>query len=306
LQRGLSGIMQKTFGNIFVTSCAFLCLCVAPLALTQENKEASESLPNGWHIYAKGDLTPSMVSCFNFSRANWRVLNEGKDLKIVEDTPETVELPPEFKLSAPGWRLARKHVLKFDGGWLVGIDAGEWGGGLWITNEAGSEAKNLVRENVKGIIPTARGILVFSGLAHLGMDFGDVLILSEPRSMRVNLEWSAHLDSEPVAFARQPDDSVLIATTHGVSLISPPRGPGQTDAVRRLFFLKQFRTYMFSVNSIAKAPDGSIYLGSRGLVVRIPEEYTEGGHLIVSKEEFLAPDDCRNLAAAQDQCVCGP
>jgi hypothetical protein len=297
--------MRKLFTGVFVTLCAVLCLCMAPLALGQENKNVPESLPSGWHIYAQGELPPTVISCLNHSRANWRVLIEGGDLKIVEYKPETVELPPEFK-TYPQWVRAQRHVLKFDGGWLVGIDGGEWGGGLWITNESGSQSKLLIRENVKGIVTTTYGILVFSGLGHMLGNFGDVVVLSDPHNMRVNLEWSAHLDWEPVAFAKQPDDSVLFATRYEVARISPPREPEHTEKMEELFFLKPYRGYTFSPNSIAKAPDGSIYLGSRGLVVRIPPEDTDVGHSTVSKEQFLSPDDCRLPAARQDQCVCGP
>lgn len=297
--------MCRILASVFVTQCSVLCFCVTPLALGQESKNISESLPSGWQIYAQGELASTVVSCLNYSRANWRVLTDGGDLKIVEYKPESVELPPEFKLE-PEWGRARRHVMKFDGGWLVGIDGGEWGGGLWVPNETGSETKLVVRENVKGIVPTAHGILVFSGLAHLGQNFGNVVVVSNPHDMRINLEWSAHIDSEPVAFAKLPDDSVLFATTYSVSRISPTREPGQAEKMKRLFFLKQFRGYLFSANSIAKASDGSIYLGSRGLVVRIPEAYTEGGLYTMSKEEFLAPDNCRSSATTQDLCVCEP
>jgi hypothetical protein len=300
--------VSKTLFKIFVTLSAFLCACASSFVLGQESKDAPESLPHGWHVFTKGDITPSMVSCLNFSRgnSNWQVLTDGKELKILEYKPETAELPPDFKVWRPGWRLARKHVVKFDGGWLVGIDAGEWGGGLWITNETGSEAKNLVAKNVKGIVPTTHGMLVFSGLAHLTASSGDLLVLSHPHNMQVGLEWSAQLDSEPVAFSKQPDESVLVATHYSVMCVRPPREGAQTQELNRLFWLAPIRHYEFVANSIARAPDGSIYLGSRGIVARVPEEYAKEALPGWSHQEFLFPDECRSSGAKPDPCLCSP
>ena len=45
-----------------------------------------------------------------------------------------------FKLE-PVLQRGQRQVLAIDGGWLIGIDTGEWGGGLWLTNNDGSVSK---------------------------------------------------------------------------------------------------------------------------------------------------------------------
>ena len=52
-------------------------------------------------------------------------------------------------------------------GWVLAYDGGEWGGGLWLTNDDGSLTKRIVSDNVRAVVPIDGGILVLSGLAHL-------------------------------------------------------------------------------------------------------------------------------------------
>lgn len=296
--------MPKTIANLFVSALAILTLSSANSPLHESADDKGGQAPPGWRVFATGDLDSATLSCINFSRTQWQVSALNGELKISEYRREDVQLPPAFKPSEQGWERARKHVLKFNDGWLVGIDAGEFGGGLWITNKDGSQSKQILMDNVKGIVQTQRGILVFSGLAHLTLDFGDVVLLSNPHKMHVSFEWAANLGSEPLAFAKQEDSSVLFATTQSVWQVSPSGESSEPVELKRLFWLKHFREHSFHPNSIAKAADGSVYLGWTGFIVRVPNGM--GGVAAAFNEEFLVPNNCQYFWRRQDGCVCGP
>jgi hypothetical protein len=79
-------------------------------------------------------------------------------------------------------------VLHFKNAWLLGYDAGEWGGGLWLTNEDGSETKQILTDNVREMVRLDNGILVLTGLAHMSLDFSNAFIFSEPDGLNIPLQ----------------------------------------------------------------------------------------------------------------------
>jgi len=134
----------------------------------------SEPLPAGWSLWRSNEPSRGELECVTLSHTEWKVSAEGNNVEITEIKPQAAEepkLPAQFK-SKPEWIRARRHILRFDGGWLVGISAGEWGGGLWLTNEDGSQTKRILADNVTGILKAGPNIIVLSGLAHMSFDYG--------------------------------------------------------------------------------------------------------------------------------------
>lgn len=255
----------------------------------QDSAATSPQTPPGWSVYPPERVNLVTPDCISSSKKEWRVSVDGNGIKIVDYKAQEVEqpkLPPGFKLD-PKWTRARRHLLKFDGGWLVGIDAGEWGGGLWITNEDGTQSRKIIMDNVRGIVTTSRGILVLSGLAHMSFDFGNVLMLSAPHNMQVSFEWEAQLLGAPDAFVRLADESLLVDVRHGIWKIAP------SGEMENVSWLKSLRGYFARANSIAVTPDGTIYLGGRAIVVRLRPG---------QGEDWLIPDRC----LSQNLCSCKP
>lgn len=154
--------------------------------------------------------------------------------------------------------------------------------------------------NIKGIIPVSEGILIFSGLAHMSGDFGNVLMRSDPHDMHVSFEFAAHLASDPRAFVTQADDSVLAATKLGVWRLTP------SGDVNHLFWMELFRGYSFYINSITETADRTIYLGSEAFVLRFRETGVRHiGTLSDHSADLLLPDQCRRVVMNQNQRVCG-
>jgi hypothetical protein len=69
------------------------------------------------------------------------------------------------------------HRLQPCRNWWFGSDKGEWGGELVFENQLG--VRRLSSDNVRGILRVGRGIVVFTGLAHLGGNHGEISEVAE-------------------------------------------------------------------------------------------------------------------------------
>ena len=69
----------------------------------------------------------------------------------------------------------------------LGTDNGEWGGELIATGPKGKRSV-LIEDNIRALIPTGDGLLVFTGLPHLGLSRGAVYrIISPDREPSIEL-----------------------------------------------------------------------------------------------------------------------
>jgi hypothetical protein len=177
--------------------------------------------------------------------------------------------------------------------WLLAYDAGEWGGGLWVTNEDGSEIRRLINENVHAVIPIDAGFLVLSGLAHMGQDFGNAFIFSNPDGLNIPLRHTVRLDGEPRAYAKTSDGSVLFVTTPGLSRIT------KSGELQSLSSFPDWSRYQYAT-SMAIASDGNIFVAMRMFVLKLRP--TTGGY----SQEWLLPTACRQFELKEIDCVCKP
>ncbi|GLQ47945.1 hypothetical protein GCM10007862_29960 [Dyella lipolytica] len=73
--------------------------------------------------------------------------------------------------------VAPKYILSVYGGQLLGGNRGEWGGELVYRDKDGV-IHRLLEDNVLGIVPMPFGVVVFTGLSHLGMSTGAIYMVS--------------------------------------------------------------------------------------------------------------------------------
>ena len=90
------------------------------------------------------------------------------------------------------------------------MDSGEWGGGLWLTNDDGSVDKEIANDNIRAIASLGSEFLVLTGLSHMSLEHGTALMRSNSHRMHVELEWAKILDSAPQTFTRRGTDSVFL------------------------------------------------------------------------------------------------
>jgi hypothetical protein len=124
-------------------------------------------------------------------------------------------------------RDADEHFLKLQNGklrgTLVGIDRGEFGGGLkWNPRHGHSEL--LTGENVHGIEPDGDGAIALVGLAHLGFNYGYALALGPNADGSLNLKDVARLPGEPRGWTRLQSGRLAVLTAGRVVVFSSTEG----------------------------------------------------------------------------------
>ena len=151
-------------------------------------------------------------------------------------------------------------TLRAGGDWLIGFDAGEFGGGLWWASPDGRRTKMLTRENVQAFVRRHDDVLVFTGLSHMGYDRGAAYLF---RSTDNDGEITriADLDSAPYAALPESDGSVLIALSDGVVTLRPD------GHVVRLY--EQEEMPILYPNSIVGEESDTIFVGMRFYVLRL-------------------------------------
>jgi hypothetical protein len=182
--------------------------------------------------------------------------------------------------------LGRRTVMKAPDGWIVGFDAGEWGGGLYWFSPDGKEHYQITpphpvgwldAENVRDILPDGNSYLVAQGLAHLSLDQGKVVRLTRQGKGRWIAKRVADLGSAPCLCLKDVEDSWIIFTNEAMVRLRPDGSLIQLGHF-------EFNGWLYP-NSIARAGDGAIYVGMRHFVARV---LPEGDHY---QAELLVPDD---------------
>jgi len=265
----------------------------------QQSVAFAGAIPAGWYVYPEDKLknwpkNSTWSPCPSDSLTDWQVSAEGDALRITklvndrtsksQDKSEQLPLPRLLKheQGMPGQtvRAGLKSVLHFKNDWLLAYDLGEWGGGLWLTNDDGSETKRILSDNVREMIPVDDGVLVLSGLAHVTIDFGNAFIFSNPDGMNISLQHAVRLDGEPSGYAKEPNGSVLFVTTYGLCRIT------KSGELQRLTGFPRWSQHEFT-NSMVITSDGSIFIGTRMFVLRLRKNSDR------YRTEWLLPKECR-------------
>lgn len=85
----------------------------------------------------------------------------------------------------------------------IGVDHGEWGGGLYL-NEWSENGEPLLEGNIKSLVPIDKDLYVIEGLAHLTMSEGSVYVIRD----------YAH-PKEPELFVELPDAPAATYVDYG-------------------------------------------------------------------------------------------
>jgi hypothetical protein len=186
----------------------------------------------------------------------------------------------------------RRVTYPFAGGWAVGFDAGEFGGGLWWLTADGSERHKLADRNVMGLLSADRGLLVLVGLSHLGFSQGGVLLVTQEGSATPAARVLVELPGAPEAFDSPDPGTVVVGTTRGIVSVA-------TDGTVRLLSTSR---ELPRANSLLVDPTGAIYVGMKHFVLLLAPR--AAGY----EEIWLGPKKCpslRELGAGEGhKCEC--
>jgi hypothetical protein len=257
------------------------------------------SVPEGWAFFPKPRDNSKESLCANYSRNEWRVETENGRIKISPnkrgDKDELAKLPEnvrEFveKNMTVGNGTGQIHVEPYENGWLVGSDAGEWGGTLMWYGDDASQKKELIKDNVRGIARVGSEVLVLSGLAHLSEDNGKVWKLGKDEKGEIKASLLKELGSQPQGFVVK-DKDLLVALNNKFLRVSLS---GETKVFNETSF-----SYFYP-NSMAMDSSGVVYVGARHFIARfvpVADSY---------KEEWLVPQNCQKFSVNEKEmdCVC--
>lgn len=127
-----------------------------------------------------------------------------------EDKPHfPVELSPPF--SETGGEYAYQKV---DDGWLIAIDAGEWGGAVWWYSNDGSVHYEISKDSIFQFIQMGKNVYAYGG-SYRPEEGYFVSFRQDPAGHWVSMK-TLDLDSVPISAERINPDLILIRTRKGV------------------------------------------------------------------------------------------
>jgi len=238
--------------------------------------------------------------CANYSKKEWVVSIADGKLRVRPAPRQTID-PLPFNYKRQPDQAGDRHVVQVTGGWLVGFDAGEFGGGLWWFSAEGKRSVRLKppanapinpedifqAENVRGFLKLEDSLFVFMGLDHMGGRSGRVFRLRQDNSAWA-LEPFNILDGSPEAWVVDRGNIVILTGT-GLWQATPDGHP------RKLHDLQVGGLYP---TSMVLAPDEGVYVGMRRYLLHlIPtgENWTE---------EWLVDADCVHARIEDYDCKC--
>jgi hypothetical protein len=213
----------------------------------------------------------------------WKLHTDGTRIAVSRWTRQDSEQSENTPLPEHLTRKQRMHgvptVLHLDsGGWIVGFNWGEFEGGLWSTNQDGSETKTLLsRADVHALFLVRGGVIALTGVAHLTLDEGDAFLVPVSEWDTAKAIHVLDLHSSPEASAQDSADTALVATNKAILRIDA------TGAIETLLELPNGALFPRSVIVV----DRTIYVGMRGYILRLLPQTT--GY----RAEWLRPPEGR-------------
>jgi len=242
-----------------------------------------------WHVIDAPAPGSALRRCAGFSDDAWRVVRAGRSVGVEAAPPNghTVDAIPDGMRPPSGLR-GSVHVHEVEGGALVGADAGEWGGGLWLATPS-ADARALTESPMRGIrgfVETPHGVLALAGMTHLSLDEGELLRVGPAPGYE--LTTFAELPAGPSA-ATPHDHEILVASHQGLIRVG---AQGEAALVHETHWL-----YPTSILSAF----GFVFVGMRYAVVQLRP--TDAGY----EERWLVPEVCEDPRFDESslECRCG-
>jgi hypothetical protein len=287
-------VVVLTFHREYVTlnkaAALFLILAFfdAVPALTQEPHLETGKVPRGWVGAPSSKDNPDLWQCAGYG-GSW-VVREHQGAAAITAfglvQQNKISLPPEAKLSKE--MIGRRSLLRTSDGWLIGFDAGEFGGGLWWFSLDGRDTKKLLSENVHAIHQTPEGIFVLAGLAHLGEDNGEIdQVIDTPD--KISVRFVANLGGSPEASTVQQDGQIVVATMRSVLLVD------HTSKIHELYKSGERLVYP---TSVVVDGQGNIFVAMRFFVLQLVP------HNDSYDSQWLMPTRCRSVKLVKYECAC--
>jgi hypothetical protein len=211
------------------------------IAITAFSSLAQPTVPKGFI-----ETTPPKVGA-----DSWLILNNSKKEFVVKN--EKGRLVVRVGLAS------NKGELQMSNGKLVGIDNGEWGGGLsFVPTDTTQSQKKIIRGNIRHIFRFQGNIYFIHGIAHMSISEGTLYRLD---TLNQTFVYTKILDFEdaPEAYAVY-DNKILIAAHESFYVVN--------DFKKQQIVKEAFWSSLYP-NSIAAFDNNNIFIGMRGGIVKL-------------------------------------
>jgi len=261
-----------------------------PKTTTKMSEPALTPVPAGWVAV---ELTDEVLRCANHSKHEWQVSFARGALSIVEAAvrePNTgPDLPFPLPATLPFGAQSRRHVLAVPGGFLVGLDAGEWGGSLHAFSADGKQHTELAGGNVRGLVAFGEEVVSIEGLSHLSLSEGNLRWLRRDGGAWREVAVVA-LDAGPETFVATTD-ALYVVTMESLVRVGRDRKPKVIQPVR---------IGGLYPDSMTRDDAGGLWVGMRHLILHL----TPHGNRY--DETWLVPERCKHarIDTKNFDCVC--
>jgi hypothetical protein len=243
-------------------------------------------VPTGWVPIEPDD---ERLHCANYARDMWQVAIDHGTLTFVEEKEHEADSGPALPFTPKQQTTprGRQHVLAVSDGFLVGFDAGEWGGALYWFSKDGSTATKLADENVHGLVALGPDLVAsVEGLSHLGISEGNVRWIEHVGSWRAGALTA--LDAGPRTFVGTRD-AIYVVTTQSLMRVGKDR---------KAVAVQPVRTAPLYPDSMVIDAAGELWMGMRQFVVRMKPV---GNRF---EQTWLVRESCVRATAHDHECVC--
>ncbi len=215
---------------------------------------------SAWHQVAAPKEGSAEMHQASFSRQEWGVTlaQEQPYASLLNRGERHADLP--FLLPVNADYRGRQFAVRVADGWLVGFNAGEWGGHLWWFSPDGRKRYKVSDDQTTGFVQTPMGLLAPEGLAHLSLSRGKIIRLTRTAQGRWQSADFAALGDAPSAAALDADGSLVVITTRKLVRVLP---------TGEVILLQNGVWWGLYPNSMVRNGAGDFYVGMRCYVVRV-------------------------------------
>jgi hypothetical protein len=239
-------------------------------------------------------LVPKKVArCPGQELCEWHLDQDAGGLSIYHSRPDyrhdPMPIKPWGRADEPAWASgATRHVAQVGDGWIVALDAGEFGSGVWWVSNDGGRHTYFGNYHAVALIKTKVGILAATRIDRLVGRRGEVLLFEKVAGGDWRAKTFAYLDSSAYAAAPAPGDGILVVTRAQLVRV---RFDGKVVALHAghwdaTFDYGDLGFSSFYPGSIVATSDGIVWIGMRAVIVRLVP--VAKGY----REEWLAPKAC--------------
>lgn len=281
---------------------------------------AQATVPLGWRLYPGIPPADSAErNCAARTITSWRVrIERGQiqadrierydqrrdELPYSIDFSGAIDVPPPAPPNAvrrftipEQWardfaeKHARRRVMRVPGGWLVGFDAGEYGGSLWWYPATPGTGRKLSDGNVRDFLksPDDSFVLVLVGLEHITSGQGHVLWLQPSSGGGWTITRRVALRGAPYAYAAELGGAVIVATSQAVQRVG---AAGEVDTLAAVDWSG------LEPNSVVLGEHGDIVVGLRFFVTALRP--SANGY----RQDWYIPPSCALFNDSQFECSC--